>query len=224
LEKIRQHGGLQAFERLGGRVLIALDGSEYFCSEKRGCPRYLTRKRSNGKTENYHTLLAAILVAPGHNRMLPLMPVFIIPQDGAEKPDCERNAAKRWLEWYGERMCERRPVYLGDALFSSQPMCALVLAQGGDLLFVCKEDSHKTPYEFVRGAEFERHTVSVRRLGGRTHTYRYSWVENVPLRDGKDALNVHWLSLIMYPLLSGYKLNSFSWLAGQGKLFSELIC
>jgi hypothetical protein len=25
-------------------------------------------------------------------------------------------------------------------------------------------------------------------------------------------------------LLSGYKLNSFSWLAGQGKLFSELIC
>jgi hypothetical protein len=26
------------------------------------------------------------------------------------------------------------------------------------------------------------------------------------------------------PLLSGYKLNSFSWLAGQGKLFSELIC
>lgn len=38
LEQMRQQGGMQAFERLGGRVPIALDGSEYFSSEKRGCP------------------------------------------------------------------------------------------------------------------------------------------------------------------------------------------
>ena len=74
-------------------------------------------------------------------------------------------------------------------------MCAEVLAQGGDFLFVCKEDSHKTLYEYLRGAEPERHTVSERRMGGRTRSYRYSWVENVPLRDGKDALNAHWLSV-----------------------------
>src|SRR5260370_39358107 len=40
-----------------------------------------------------------------------------------------------------------------------------------------------------------RHKVSERRMGGRTRSYRYSWVENVPLRDGKDALNAHWLSV-----------------------------
>ena len=195
LEQMRRHGGMKDFERLGGRVLIALDGSEYFSSEKRGCPRCLTRKRSNGKTENYHTLLAATLVAPGHNRVLPLMPEFITPQDGAEKQDCERNAAKRWLQQHGGRLRELRPVYLGDALFSSQPMCAEVLAQGGDFLFVCKEDSHKTLYEFLRGVEPEQHTVSERRMGGRTRNYRYRWVENLPLRDGKDALNAHWLSV-----------------------------
>jgi hypothetical protein len=195
LEQMRQHGGMKDFERLGGRVLIALDGSEYFSSEKRGCPRCLTRKRSNGKTENYHTLLAATLVAPGHNRVLPLMPEFITPQDGAEKQDCERNAAKRWLERHGGRMRSLRPVYLGDALFSSQPMCAAVLAQGGDFLFVCKEDSHKTLYEYLRGAEPRQHTVSERRMGGRTRSYIYRWVENLPLRDGKDALNAHWLSV-----------------------------
>ena len=195
LEHLRQHGGLQNFERLDGRLLIALDGSEYFCSVKRGCPRCLTRKRSNGKTENYHTLLAATLVAPGHNRVLPLMPEFITPQDGADKQDCERNAAKRWLERNGGRMRKLRPIYLGDALFSSQPMCAAVLAQGGDFLFVCKQDSHKTLYEFVRGAEPQRHTAIERRMGGRTRSYRYSWVENVPLRDGNDALHAHWLSV-----------------------------
>jgi hypothetical protein len=92
-------------------------------------------------------------------------------------------------------MRELRPIYLGDALFSSQPMCASVLAQGGDFLFVCKEDSRKTLYEFLRSTEPERHTVSERRMGGRTRSYRYSWVKNVPLRDGKDALNAHWLGV-----------------------------
>src|SRR3712207_7446205 len=54
---LRRHGGLRAFQRLGGRVLIALDGTEYFCSQKLGCPQCLTRRRVNGKTENYHAML-----------------------------------------------------------------------------------------------------------------------------------------------------------------------
>jgi len=172
LEQMRQHGGMKDFERLGGRVLIALDGSEYFCSEKRGCPRCLTRKRSNGKTENYHTLLAATLVAPGHNRVLPLMPEFITPQDGAEKQDCERNTAKRWLERYGGRMRELRPVYLGDALFSCQSLAEAVLATGADFLFVCKKDSHKTLYEFIEGAPLDERTVTERRPGKHSLIYR----------------------------------------------------
>jgi hypothetical protein len=28
---------------------------------------------------------------------VPLQPEFIVPQDGAEKQDCENAAAKRWL-------------------------------------------------------------------------------------------------------------------------------
>ena len=41
----------QAFGRLGGRTLVAWDGTEFFCSQKLGCPHCLTRKRSNGKVE-----------------------------------------------------------------------------------------------------------------------------------------------------------------------------
>ena len=37
----------QAFGRLGGRTLVAWDGTEFFCSQKLGCPNCLTRKRSN---------------------------------------------------------------------------------------------------------------------------------------------------------------------------------
>lgn len=50
------------------------------------------------------------------------MPEFIAPQDGAEKQDCERNAAKRWLSTHGKQVQLLRPVYLGDALLSSQPL------------------------------------------------------------------------------------------------------
>ena len=73
-------------------------------------------------------MLAAMIVAPGHNMVLPLMPEFITPQDGAEKQDCERNAAKRWLSAQGKRVAPLRPVYLGDAPFSSQPLTQLLRA------------------------------------------------------------------------------------------------
>jgi hypothetical protein len=33
-----------------------LDGTEFFCSQKLGCPHCLTRKRANGKTESYHSI------------------------------------------------------------------------------------------------------------------------------------------------------------------------
>ena len=195
LSELRQHDGLKPFERLGGRVLIALDGTEYFCSQKLSCPQCLRRQRSNGNVESYHAMLAATLVAPGHGLVLPLMPEFIAPQDGADKQDCERNAAKRWLLAHGERVAPLRPVYLGDALFSCQPLAEAVLATGADFLFVCKKDSHKTLYEYVDGAPLDKHEVTERKPGNGSRTYRYRWIEGVPLRDGKDARNVNWLGV-----------------------------
>ena len=195
LEQMKQRDGLKAFQRLAGRTLVALDGTEYFCSQKLRCPQCLTRKRSNGKEEHYHAMLTAMIVAPGHNMVLPLMPEFISPQDGAEKQGCERNAAKRWLIAHSERVAGLRPVYLGDALFSCQPLAEAVLATGADFLFVCKKDGHKTLYEFVDGAPLDERMATERRPGKHSLTYRYRWIEAVPLRDGKGALNVNWLGV-----------------------------
>jgi len=38
-----------------------------------------------------------VIVVPGKSEVIALAPKFITPQDGAEKQDCEINAAKRWL-------------------------------------------------------------------------------------------------------------------------------
>jgi len=194
IKTLGDHNGMAAFKRLGGRTLIALDGTEYFCSQKLGCPHCLTRKRANGKVESYHSMLAATIVAPGHNMALPLMPEFIARQDGAEKQDCERNAAKRWLATQGERMKALRPVYLGDDLFACQPICAAVLASGGDFLFTAKPESHKALYEFMSGATLDQLSV-VGKEGARKLTYRYRWFTGAPLRDGKDAIAVNWIGV-----------------------------
>ena len=57
LEALEAGGGLAPFQRLGGHVLIALDGTEYFCSQKLSCPNCSSRKRANGKTEHFHQMV-----------------------------------------------------------------------------------------------------------------------------------------------------------------------
>ena len=44
---------LAQFQRLGGRVLIALDGTEHFCSRKIHCPQCSKRRRSDGGVEYF---------------------------------------------------------------------------------------------------------------------------------------------------------------------------
>jgi len=187
-------GGLGAFQRLGGHVLIALDGTEYFCSQKLSCCNCSSRARANGRTEHFHAMVSAALVAPGHERALPLEPEFIAPQDGAEKQDCEARAMHRWLSKHGAKYARLKPIYLGDDLSSRQPTCEAVLAAGGHFLFTAKPSSHKTLYSWLDGAEVPTLQLKVKQ-GARFVTHRYRWLESVPIRDGNDAMLVNWLEI-----------------------------
>ena len=86
-------GGLEAFRQLGGHVLITLDGTEYHVSHKVHCQQCSSRKRGQDKSEHFHAMVSVTVVAPDHNRVVPLEPEFIVPQDGHEKQDCESRAA-----------------------------------------------------------------------------------------------------------------------------------
>lgn len=182
----------QAFGRPGGRTLIAWDGTQYFCSQKLSCPHCLTRKRSNGKLESYHTMLAATVAAPGHAKVIPLFPEFVAPQDGAQKHDCERNAVKRWHEKHGARLRPLRPIYPGDDLFACQPIAKAAAGNGDGFIFTAKPSPRKALYDFIGGAELERCEEKVRK-GKALETRRHRWIEAVPLRDGMDAMTVNWI-------------------------------
>ena len=191
--------GLDDFRRLGDRVLIALDGTEYHCSQSIHCQHCSSRLRGKGAkeakpTEYFHSMLAATLVAPGHDKVIPLEPEFIVPQDGCEKQDCENVAAKRWMAAHGQRYADLGAVFLGDDLFSRQPLCEAVREVGGSFIFVCKPSSHKLIEEYLSGVKLPAIEETVKR-GKQRFTYRYRWLQDVPLRDGKDAMRVNWFSI-----------------------------
>jgi hypothetical protein len=194
---IEAAGPLAPFQCLNGRGLIALDGTEHFCSRRIKCRQCSTRRRSDGGTECFHTFLGATLVAPGHKQVLPLPPEFIVPRDGAEKQDCERNAAKRWLARHSAAVGQLRPVYLGDDLFACQPIVAAIQDAGGNFILTCKPASHQTITEYLRGATLEEHRQTTCKRGKRTTTV-YRWLTAVPLRATEDAIAVNWFSIEIF--------------------------
>ena len=194
LAAVEAAGALPSLTCLGGHTLIAMDGTQYFCSKNLSCRNCSTRKRANGQTEYFHTLLAASIVTPGKTWALPLAPEFVEPQDGHDKQDCESRAMRRWLDLHAARYSRLNPVYLGDDLYSRQPLCEAVLASGGHFLFVCKPDSHKILGEYLTGVDLPCRSLEVRR-GKKRATHGWRWMENVPLRDGADALRVNWLEI-----------------------------
>jgi len=197
LDRLAEAEALAPFQRLGGRLLVALDGTEHHCSRKIHCPQCSKRRRSDGGTEYFHAFLGASIVAPGHSQVLPLPPEPIAPQDGAEKQDCERNAAKRWLASHGHSVARYRPIYLGDDLFACQPIVEAIHKAGGNFILTCKTSSHQTIAEYLHGAELHEHRATSGRPGKRL-TYVYRWLPDVPLRSTADAIHVNWLSVEIF--------------------------
>ena len=103
-------------------------------------------------------------------------------------------AAKRWLTAHSQRYAPLDPVYLGDDLFSRQPLCQAVLDAGGHFIFVCKPSSHPLIQEYLTGAEVPVLEQTVKR-GKQRFVHRYRWLRDVPLRDGRDALTVNWFEI-----------------------------
>ena len=194
LAELEPSGGLAQMRCLDGALLIALDGTEYHCSDKIHCPNCSHRKRGKSGTEYFHAMLAATIVAPGHNRAIPLQPEFIVPQDGHDKQDCESRAVRRWLSAHGQQCRRLRPVYLGDDLFSRQPICEAVLQTDGHFIFVCKPDSHPAIEEFRTGIVLEQ-KIERQRRGKQWITHTFQWLNGVPLRGDAKAITVNWLMI-----------------------------
>lgn len=73
------------FRSGGGKLLIALDGTEYFGSNQLHCMHCSKRTLKNGTVQYFHAAITPVVVCPGNSKVISLVPEFIVPQDGHEK-------------------------------------------------------------------------------------------------------------------------------------------
>ncbi|MEO1404692.1 MAG: ISNCY family transposase [Cyanobacteria bacterium J06635_1] len=194
LQVLEDSQKLSEFRSFSDNLLIALDGTEYFGSSKLHCPHCSSRKLKSGQTHYFHTVVTPVIVCPGRTQVIPLVPAFVVPQDGHDKQDCENAAAKRWLTQHGRRYQALKVTALGDDLYCHQPLCELLLAERFNFILTCRPDSHKTLYEHLEGISLP--TVTRAHWTGKVkQTYTYRYLNQVPLKDSDDALLVNWCEL-----------------------------
>lgn len=215
---LNAQGYLRAFELLEHNLLVALDGTEYYRSQKIHCPCCSTRTHKDGKITYCHQVLLPAIVHPEQASVLSLPPEFITPQDGCEKQDCELNAAKRWVTSHAG-LFEGQPVtLLGDDLLGHQPMCQHSLDHQFNFLFVCLPQSHPSLYDWLDflSANGDLKTTQQRRWNGRYfEVWHYRYLNQVPLRDEQPALLVNWFELKVVRESDGEQLYLNSWITNH---------
>ena len=82
---LQRSGLIDSFRMGDHRLLLALDGTQYFSSAKLHGPCCSCKTHSNGKVSYSHTVVTPVLVKPGSDKVISLVPEFIRPQDGYEK-------------------------------------------------------------------------------------------------------------------------------------------
>ena len=197
-EALNPAGVIDRYRAVNQTLLLVFEGTEYFSSHAIHCPQCSTRHHANGTVTYSHTALTPVLVKPGLDKVIPLAPELVRPQDGAEKQDGELNAAQRWLAEHGDRYSPLGVTVLGDDRYCHEPFCRELLHRGMDFILVCQPASHPLVYEwldFLDRSGAVRTEVRRRWTGQRREIDTYRYAPSIPLRDADDALWVNWCEL-----------------------------
>lgn len=217
-QALEQQGYLKSFEVLGSTLLVALDGTEYYSSQSISCPCCSTRTSRKGQLTYSHKAILPVIVTPAQSAVISLSPVFIAPQDGHAKQDCEQAAAKRWIGAHQPMARARSVTLLGDDLFSRQPMCEDAISNGFNYIFVCLPESHPTLYDWIAFNDANGKLKTVKRTvsNGKTdEIWHYRYFNDVPLRAEDPSLSVNWCELTVTRKSDGQRLYLNSWVTNH---------
>jgi len=187
---------LESFVYLEEGYLLCLDGTGYFSSSTIHCPSCMEKRHADGTVTYYHQMLGAALVHPDREEVIPLAPEPIIKQDGQTKNDCERNAARRFLEKF-RRDHPRLPVIVvEDALSSNAPHVRDLIAHDCQFILGVKEGDHAYLFEEVRRRQDQDENVTWQEIhvGGSPLKHLFSVVPDVPLNESNQEVRVTFVS------------------------------
>lgn len=194
--QLQRGKALEKMTLLDGHYLLALDGTGIFSSEKVKSDYCLKKTKRNGHIEYYQQMLAGAFVHPDRKEVIPTCPEMIIKQDGAAKGDCERNAAKRYLEDLRREHPHLKIIITEDGLSSNAPHIQELMRHDLRYILGVKPGDHAFLFEYVAGAvqrgETTKFKLSVPEQPKVQHCFRFT--NNVPLNKcSQDELRVNFL-------------------------------
>ena len=192
-----------------GHYLLALDGTGYFSSQAIHCKACLERHHRNGTITYAHQLLGAALIHPGQRAVIPLMPEPIIKQDGTEKNDCERNAAKRLIVKLRQDHPHLKLIVTEDSLSSNAPHIRTLHDHDLHYILGVKEGDHGYLFEQVAAAEHAGRVTYYDRDDTETKLrHQFRFVSDLPLNEANPDVRVNFLECWEW---DGDKVQHFSW-------------
>ena len=189
--------------------LLALDGTGYFSSPTIHCTSCLQKVHRNGNTTYSHQMLGAAIVHPDLREVIPLMPEPIVKQDGRDKNDCERNAAKRFMAKLRKDHPHLKFIVTEDSLSANAPHIETLQAHGLHYILGVKEGDHAYLFEQVQVAEQAGRVTYYEqqdRAAGLVHRFRF--VNDVPLNASNADVRVNFIE---YWEMGDNKVQHFSW-------------
>jgi hypothetical protein len=205
---VKQNGVLEKMKFLG-HYLVSLDGSGYFWSNKINCPNCLERKNSKtGEITYHHQMLGGAIVHPDVETVIPLAPEPIIKQDGEQKNDCERNAAKRFMAQLRADHPDERFIITEDALSANAPHIRELKKHNLRFILGVKEGDHAFLFEQVARAHQAGQTTEYE-VTRQDVTHRFRFINQIPLNaSNQDEL----VNFIEYWEIKGDKVQHFCWI------------
>lgn len=191
-----------------GCYLLSLDGTGYFASNQVHCPSCLEKKSSKtGEIRYYHQLLGGAMVHPDFAEVVPFAPEAIIKQDGESKNDCERNAAKRFLEKLRQDHPHLPLIIIEDGLSSNAPHISELRKHKLHFILGVKEGDDKFLFEHVAKAH-QAGQVSEFECESQGALHRFRFINQVPLNESNpDEL----VNFVEYWEIKPGKTQHFSW-------------
>ena len=207
--QLQRGKALEAMVFFQGCYLLALDGTGYFSSNTIHCASCLETQHRNGSITYSHQLLGAALIHPDRREVIPLMPEAILKQDGSEKNDCERNAAKRFLAKLRHDHPHLQVIVTEDGLSSNAPHIETLQAYGCHYILGVKEGDHGYLFAYVHAAELAGRVQHYERRDGATGiTHRFRFLNAVPLNAAHPELRVNFFE---YWEIRADHVQHFSW-------------
>src|SRR6266403_4379409 len=194
---------------LDGHYLLALDGTGYFSSPTIHCASCLHKVHRNGAITYSHQMLGAALIHPDKREVIPLMPEPIVKQDGTEKNDCERNAAKRFVTKFRRDHPHLKVIVTEDSLSSNAPHIETLHAHDMRYILGVKEGDHAFLFaQVAEAAQAGRVTYYDREDRHQGMHHRFRFVCGMPLNESHPSLRVNFIEC--WETVKG-KVQHFSW-------------